>query len=455
MSLPRVERLLLLQSALLLCMIIGAWAGAPRSILTLLGIAAAGGAILIAVQQRRAARELRTLAAAARRLAEGDAEARLPSLRLSGATDLPASIERIASQLRAQRGRLSSQRELLEAVLTGMEDSILVLRPGGRLLFANRAASTLLSLPIEAEDRPLTDLIRLPELNDSVQEALQTRPSSFEATGFGPSQRILAGRAAPLAPGGSAAVVVVVRDVTELRTLEAMRRDFAASASHELRTPVTAIRGYAETLAGGALDDRPTAERFVQALNRQATRLGALVDDLLDLSRIESGALRLSPEPLPLAPALQALLDPLKSEAQAKALTIRFEEDDEGLVGWLDPTALEMIVGNLLENAIRYTPAGGQVTVTALRIDRSIRIEVRDSGPGIEPRHQARIFERFYRADPGRSRQEGGTGLGLAIAKHVAQQSGGDVGVQSRPGKGACFWVSIPASQTESNLDSA
>jgi two-component system phosphate regulon sensor histidine kinase PhoR len=402
-------------------------------------------ALLGVLASRFAERSFLALNTVARRLAEGDLASRAVVGGPREFREVGEALNRLAQQLSTQIDRLVGERDLRDAVLAAMEDAVLALRPDGRLLLANDAARTRLGLPAEAVGQPLVDSLRIPPLLDACRRAAAGHPGTVELTLHGPPRRELIGRAAPLPRGGSeAAAVVVLRDVTELRRLEAVRREFVANASHELRTPVATIRGYAETLAAGALADRTAAERFVAGLARQAERLTLLLDDLLDLSRIESGGLKLEPRPLPAAEALAKLADNFRERAAKKGLALVLEPVPPGLQLRADPRALDSMIGNLLDNAVKYTPAGGRVTLACVAEGRAARIDVRDTGPGIGPQHLPRIFERFYRVDPGRSREVGGTGLGLAIAKHLAQQSGGDIGVDSTPGAGSRFWVKVP-----------
>jgi two-component system phosphate regulon sensor histidine kinase PhoR len=237
-------------------------------------------------------------------------------------------------------------------------------------------------------------------------------------------------------------VLLTLRDVTEAKRAEAMRRDFVANASHELRTPVSAIRGAAETLLAGALQDPEAAARFVDMIARHAERLARLTEDLLDLSRIESGQWEMRLERVELAPLAQSVLDLHADRAAEKQLKLVRDVPAEA-AAVADARALEQVLVNLVDNAVKYTPPGGAVTVRAHAEPGRALIEVVDTGPGIERHHLARLFERFYRADPGRSRDQGGTGLGLAIVKHLAQAQKGDVGVESGSG-GTRFWVSLP-----------
>jgi two-component system phosphate regulon sensor histidine kinase PhoR len=239
---------------------------------------------------------------------------------------------------------------------------------------------------------------------------------------------------------GSAAVF---HDITELRHLEKVRKDFVANVSHELRTPITAIRGYAETLQGGALNDPVMAPKMVEIIHRQSERLSELVEDLLELSRLESREVRLTLTEVPLAEAAARAADTVRPKAEGKSQRVSLHVPAE-LRALGDPRAVEQVLLNLLDNAVKYTPAGGRVDVYgACEEDRCV-VRVKDTGLGIEPRHLSRIFERFYRVDKGRSRDMGGTGLGLSIVKHLLQAMEGEVKVESQPNEGSTFTIFLP-----------
>lgn len=408
----------------------------------LAGLLAAGAIALGAA--RAASSELREVAELARRLADGERPTRGTPRGPAELVELSVALQRLAEQLHEQQGRVTIERDLSGAVLDAMAELVLVLEPDGTLVFANASARHGFAIARSAAGLPLVESIRNPALLDAVGRAAAGAASNVELALAGPPRRELAGRAARLPDEIRATVVVVLADVTERRRLEAVRRDFVTNASHELRTPVAAIRGFAETLEAGALDDRPAAERFVAGIARQSERLQQLVNDLLDLSRIESGTLKLTPEVLPVARELQRLADLAEGRARSRGLRLAVEPEPAGLRVRADPRALDMCLGNLLDNAVKYCSEGGEVRLSATPEADAIRFEVRDSGPGIEPEHLPRLFERFYRVDAGRSRQVGGTGLGLSIAKNIALQSGGDVGVTSRPGVGSTFWMRLP-----------
>ena len=247
---------------------------------------------------------------------------------------------------------------------------------------------------------------------------------------------------ANVTPLTHARALLVLRDLTAERRADRVRRDFIANASHELRTPVTAIRGAAETLLHG-IELPADAKSFVEMISRHADRLTRLTDDLLDLSRLETGAWKPQPQAIQLGPLAGSVLELFKERAAERSIVLGADVP-ERLRANADKRALEQILVNLLDNAVKFTPQGGRVTLLGDGLGPNVMLSVVDTGPGIEAQHQARIFERFYRADAGRSRELGGTGLGLAIVKHLAQAMGGEVGLESGKG-GSRFWVKLPS----------
>jgi signal transduction histidine kinase len=243
--------------------------------------------------------------------------------------------------------------------------------------------------------------------------------------------------ARPLEEGG---ILLVLSDVTDVRRLETVRRDFVANVSHELKTPLTAIAGYAETLAAEAADKQ--AKQFAETIVENARRMQRLVDDLLDLSRIESGAWAPEPKPLRVQAAALEAWGPFEDRARERRIQLETTTNSDTIQG--DPEALRQIFTNLFDNALRHTPAGGRVRVATERAGTNMLVRVSDTGTGIPADHLPRIFERFYRVDPGRSRQEGGTGLGLAIVKHLVEAHGGHVDAVSELGRGTTIVLSFP-----------
>jgi two-component system phosphate regulon sensor histidine kinase PhoR len=387
--------------------------------------------------------QLELLARHTRRRAEGPAAPAPEGGGFVEVEGLQAAIDTLQTRLEAQSAARGQEANILSAVLDSMAEGVWVTDAQGTVVRHNDALSRLL---VPGGDmvgqRPLA-LVRHEPLHTAVLAAChEGRSTELELTLEGLYPRTLAIRVTPLghALPGSAAVF---HDVTELRRLEKVRKDFVANVSHELRTPITAIRGYAETLKGGALGDPAVSQRMVDVIHRQSERLSELVDDLLELSRLEGRALKLNLTRLPLAPAAARAADAVRLKAEGKRVELRLEVPP-ALHVYADPRAVEQVLLNLLDNAVKYTPEGGRVHVRADADAERCSVRVSDSGLGIEERHLGRIFERFYRVDSGRSRDMGGTGLGLSIVKHLAGAMGGEVQVESRLGQGSTFTVILP-----------
>lgn len=392
-----------------------------------------------------ASRAARNLVHAANLMARGKLETRTQASRSDELGDLGRALDKLAGHLSVTLGELRLERDRLSGILTGMQEGVLLLDQGGRISLVNPALREMLLLEADAEGRTPGDVIRYGEIQqllDTVQKSQEPVSEEVEISGLKPRRLLV--RAAPLTGQARGAFAVVV-DVTEMRRLESMRRDFVANVSHELRTPVTAIRSAAETLQL-ALEGHDTAAavRFVEIIDRNAQRLRELVEDVLDLARIEARELRLNPEQLSLGPVFNHILGLFAERAVKKGLTLESALQDE-LAAFADGRALEQVLTNLVDNAIKYCPSNSRVALAARQEGRWVRITVTDNGPGIESKHLARLFERFYRVNAGRSRELGGTGLGLAIVKHLVESMGGQVRVESTPGKGTTFSFELPA----------
>lgn len=363
---------------------------------------------------------------------------------------LGQELDALAAELERSIGDLSHQRERLEAMLEAMQEGVMVLRENGAIAVANRALRRMLLAGDMIGKQPI-EVVRNAELHEILRESSRTRKPVTRELSFGSiRRRRVRVQVSPLAGReGRGGLVAVFSDVTELRRLETLRRDFVANVSHELRTPIASIRATSETLRGGALSDPEMAKEFVEIIDRNAQRLHRLVEDLLDLSKIEAKELDLKIEPLDARAEAQAVVDLLRHAAEQRKSHVTVEAPG-GLWVKADPRALEQILTNLIDNAVKYGPPGTRVTVRARRSpDRKDRVvfEVADDGPGIDAAHVPRLFERFYRVDTGRSRALGGTGLGLAIVKHLAEALGGEASVESALGKGSVFRVDLPASK--------
>lgn len=415
-----------------------------------LGVAVLAGALSFLVGMR-ISRPLEKMRRGARRFAEGDLQERLT---VSGSEEICALAEAMnvmAGQLDERMRLVVAQRNEKEAMLASMVEGVVAVDTDERILRLNAAAGRLLGVtPEEAEGRCIQEVIRKFDMQRFITRALESPlPLEGDIVLHGPEEdRFLQAHGTPLrdAGGRNIGALIVLNDVTRLHRLERVRRDFVANVSHELKTPITAIKGFIETLRDGAIDDPEAGRRFLEIVARQADRLNAIIEDLLDLARIELGVER---REIPLQPA--ALEEVLRGAVhatvmQAAARNIRIDLDcPPGLQARINPPLLEQAVVNLIDNAVKYSPSGGRVLVAAEQAGGEIVIRVQDWGSGIERHHLPRLFERFYRVDKARSRKEGGTGLGLAIVKHISQAHGGRVVVQSTPGQGSIFTLHLPA----------
>jgi len=406
---------------------------------------------------RRLLEPLARLIDGAAALAAGHYERRLPVPEQRDLAHLARSVNRMTGRVEEQITAIEKQRDHLQAILSSMSEGVLVVDGEGRAVLANPAFRRLFDLPPDIDRRLPLELTRQPELAAVIQRTLEEAEARVDEVVLedGPEIRTaaLVGSTLRSSPGlaaGNPGAVVVAQETTEATRLAQMRRDFVANVSHELRTPLSAIRGYAETLRDGALDDREVAARFTDRVLDQCRRLQEMLDDLLILSRLESVEIPLESRPVDLARLAEKALETVAAYAEERSIELAstLPEGDLPLVTG-DPGALERLLLNLLENAIKYNQEGGEVRVrlTAGRGaagEPEVVLEVADTGIGIPGDALPRIFERFYRVDKGRARDEGGTGLGLAIVKHVAQAHGGRVEVTSRLRQGSVFRVYLP-----------
>lgn len=386
----------------------------------------------------------------ARRLARGEQDARLDlRTRREPWSSLGDAFDRMQLGLRSRDEALESYGQRLRTTLENMAEGVVATGRTGEVAFANPAAIRLLGISKAAPaGRSLPELVRFPELLAAVERSRRDEQSTkVEFETFGDPRRILAVRIDPIPEGFASEAVIVVRDVTELRHLETMRRDFVASVSHELKTPLAAIKAYAETLRLGALEDVEHRGRFVDEIEQQAERLHRLIVDLIQLAKIESEQEVIVPEPVDLSELIDEALGPFYGMARAKNLTLLADADGP-VPALADPDGVVTIVDNLVSNAIRYTASGGRVDVRCGVDATGGWIEVEDTGIGIPPEHQSRVFERFYRVDRARSRELGGTGLGLAIVKHLVQAQRGTIELTSKVGVGTKLRITLPASPT-------
>jgi two-component system, OmpR family, phosphate regulon sensor histidine kinase PhoR len=361
--------------------------------------------------------------------------------------DLARAFNETASRLAETIRVLTEERNRSAAILSSMIEGVLVISPQERIIFSNRPFSQILGLEsMSMEGRPLVEVVRQPDLLTVVKKVLLEHQQVSSEVAVGTVRpRSFAVTAAPVRTEGASGAVLVLHEISELRRLERVRQDFVANVSHEFRTPLTAIQGFAETLLGGALEDPAHRRRFVQIIRDHAARLARLTEDLLKLSRIEAGRLELEFRTVSIHQIVESCAETARFKAAQKklALEVRLPEDLPNVRG--DSNGLHEVLQNLLDNALQYTPPGGRIEVSASREDDKVVVTVSDTGIGIPQAEQGRIFERFYRVDAARSREAGGTGLGLSIARHIVEAHGGRLWVESAVGEGSRFHFSIPA----------
>jgi two-component system, OmpR family, phosphate regulon sensor histidine kinase PhoR len=360
---------------------------------------------------------------------------------------LARALNESAARLNAGIGVLTDERNRSAAILGSMIEGVAVISESERILFSNRAFSRILGLQDagEIEGRALLEVARQSDLLASMKMALggQAQVTSEIVVGT-VRPRSFAVTAAPVQAASHKGAVLVLHEITELRRLERVRQDFVANVSHEFRTPLTAIQGFAETLLGGALEDPINRRRFVEIIREHAMRLARLTEDLLKLSRIEAGQLKLEFRPVSVAQLIDSCMETAQLKAVPKRLSLAVQMPAELPPVRGDANSLQEVLQNLLDNALQYTPAGGKIEVSALSTDSRVVVTVADTGIGIPQVEQERIFESFYRVDAARSREAGGTGLGLSIARHIMEAHGGHLWVESAVGEGSRFHFSIP-----------
>jgi two-component system phosphate regulon sensor histidine kinase PhoR len=415
-----------------------------RGVLTVATLLALGVAVVMSsVAAQLASRTARSLTETAQRMSEGDLAARSAITTQDEFGALSRALDRLARNLSSTLQELRTERDRLSGILAGMQEGVLLLDRQGRVALVNPALRAMLLLGADAVGKTPLEVIRhaeLKELFNDVETSEQADTREIEVSGLKPRRLLV--RVAPLA-GEERGLFAVFVDVTEMRRLESLRKDFVANVSHELRTPVTAIRSAAETLDSVNDRDPAAARQFIDIIERNAARLQGLVEDLLDLSRIESRELRLELMALDAQPIYEHVVSLFRERADKKRIRLVIDVPDDVPPVRADRRALEHILTNLVDNAVKYCPNGAEIRLGARRHGDGVRLFVRDDGPGIEARHLPRLFERFYRVDAGRSRELGGTGLGLSIVKHLVESMRGTVGVESAPGAGTTFHVAL------------
>jgi two-component system phosphate regulon sensor histidine kinase PhoR len=390
-------------------------------------------------------RGLRNLTAIARRMASGELDARSRLETPDELGELGRALDHLAANLSRSVRELRDDRDLLGRILESMREGVLVMDGEHRILLANPSLREMLLLDSDVVGRSTIEVIRNAELQSIVERTLTgDDPMTGEIDLGGIKPRRLLVHAARLS-GEPRALVLVLFDVTEMRRLETVRRDFVANVSHELRTPVASVRSAAETLRMALKHDPQAATQFLDIIERNGQRLGELIGDLLDLSKIEAKEFRLNVEPFDVPQACKNTMESFVDRAVARGTKLGLSIPDGLPQAEGDKNAFDRVLTNLIDNALKYCPEGATIAIEARRVSEKIQILISDNGPGIDAKHLPRLFERFYRVDPGRSRDMGGTGLGLSIVKHLVEAMHGEVTVESTPGKGSIFAFTLPA----------
>jgi two-component system phosphate regulon sensor histidine kinase PhoR len=403
---------------------------------------------------RRLSQPVEEITRAAEEISKGnfDVKARPGATGELGA--LGDSINLIASEIKKRVGEITQEKETLKTILRGMSDGVLVVDAQGQIILINNVLEDLLQRTYNVIGKTPVEVIRNAELQEGFAQVLAKGETfSMELSiATQEADKILDVTIARLMLQDKAGgAVAVFHDITDLKRAEQMRKDLVANVSHELRTPLTSIKGYAETLCDDGIENVPQAQSFAQIILKHANRLSALVQDLLSLTQLESQKTPISKDEIDFRKVVDAAVLVLKPSAEAKNLNIEARSVSEKTMIWADKDQIAQALINLLDNAVKYTPEGGSITVSAKNVEQEVHVTIADTGIGIPREHLNRIFERFYRVDKNRSRELGGTGLGLSIVKHIIQSHGGRVWVHSELDGGSAFSFSLPK-RSNSNL---
>jgi two-component system phosphate regulon sensor histidine kinase PhoR len=361
--------------------------------------------------------------------------------------DLAQSLNAMSDEIKDKIEKANSERAKLDLVLSSMFEGVIVTDETEKIILMNPSLRRLFLLDSNPEGKKPLEVIRNTAVEDMVERIIEGKQQLAieEITVNTPEEKVLKVNGVPIMRNSRLeGAILVFHDITELRRLEQVRRDFVANVSHELRTPISSIKGYAETLLEGALEDKDNAKEFISIIYQDSNRLAALINDLLDLSRIESGNMKMSFVALDPLALIKRAVSVIENQAKAKSIALKFDISSSLPQIKADETRFSQVMINMLDNAIKYSSEGGRVTISAKAVDKMLQIDVSDTGIGISEVDLPRIFERFYRVDKARSRELGGTGLGLSIVKHIISAHGGQVWVKSELGNGSIFSFTIP-----------
>ncbi len=424
--------------------------GAIRLRILLGGIAMAVLAVMLSmVVSRRISRPIEEIILGAKRFAEGERDQPLPIPDTAELADLARTMNQVASEIASQIHQAESRSKEIESILSSMIEGVIAVDMNEKVIRLNAGAYRIFSLdPDTSEGRPLHELIRNTVFQSLLEKCVRTgEKCESDIAFYTPEEQIIYTRYSPLKDAADIQLgaLIVMNNVTQLRRLESMRRDFAANVSHEIKTPLTAIKGFVETLRHTDMDDEAAAQRFLEIIEKHVNRLAAIIEDLMQLSRIErdSGGEDLLLQSHPLKEIIRTAVQICSETSEYRNITIDVSGDPHITV-MADRPLLEQAAVNLLDNAIKYSASGQQIRIGTQVLANEVQVTISDDGPGIPKKHLPRLFERFYRVDKARSRQMGGTGLGLAIVKHIIQAHGGHISVDSEVNKGSTFTIHLP-----------
>jgi two-component system phosphate regulon sensor histidine kinase PhoR len=388
-------------------------------------------------------RPVRRLTVASKRIASGELGQKIAIEAKDEVGELTHAFNEMSAKTQELVETISGDRTRLATILDNMTDSVIMIDSEGNISLANRAAENLFNIK-EAKNKPLIEVVRDHEVDELLKLCLKTAGTQAVQYESGITKRYLRAIAIPVIHNELTSVLLLLQDLTELRNLQTTRRDVIGNISHEFRTPLAGIKAMVETLRDGAVDDKEAAGDFLARIDSEVDRLTQLVAELTELSRIETGKAELRKEPVDLNQLVDEVIAQLRPQADRQKLSISRETAVDLPSVPTDKDRVRQVVANLVHNAIKFTPAGGEITITTRALEGSVAVDITDTGIGISKEDLARVFERFYKGDKARAGE--GTGMGLAIAKHVVEAHGGSIWVRSEEGKGSTFSFSLPFS---------
>jgi len=392
---------------------------------------------------------IKTMSKVAQRISEGDFS-KINTFALDGEIkNFGEAFNTMSAQLQNRLKEADLNRSRFEAVLLSMSEGVLVINAKGNILLMNQSLRNFFHIHAEGTGKNVIEIIRNIEIQEIIDKVLKSKRNiaSREISILSPQEKKLSVVATPvLRKNHQEGAILVFHDVTNVQRLEKIRQDFVANVSHELKTPIASIKGYSETLLSGALEDKAHAKDFLNIIYNESERLARLLDDLLSLSKIESGKLTMNLKATPLPPIIHKVVASMEIQAEQKSITLTIKLPEKIPQVLADETRITQVLFNLIDNAIKYTPQNGRIEISAAVQAAEVQVRVSDNGIGIAEKEIPRVFERFYRVDKGRSRELGGTGLGLSIVKHIVKAHHGDISIQSQEAQGTAFIFTVPRS---------